>query len=129
MTMLYNIGKAINAFSKVCVTGSSAWMMTRTWDFTDQVLLFAMRAVMMIGMMLPSATPTLFLYASVIPQESAERMRPPLTSMHSRQGYLSRSVAHRGHSRGGDRSFLVLDRIHGTRQGNEAASDVRSAML
>jgi predicted metal-binding membrane protein len=52
-------------------------MMTRTWDFTDQVLLFAMWAVKMIGMMLPSATPTLFLYASVIPQESAERMRPP----------------------------------------------------
>jgi hypothetical protein len=41
--------------------------------------------------------------------------RPPLTSMRSRQEYLSRSVAHRGHSRGGDRSFLVLDRIHGTR--------------
>jgi predicted metal-binding membrane protein len=46
--------------------GSSAWMMTRTWDFTHQALLFAMWAIMMIGMMLPSAAPTLLLYAGVI---------------------------------------------------------------
>lgn len=48
------------------MTGWSAWMMTRTWDFTHQVLLFAMWAVMMIGMMLPSVMPTSFLYAAVI---------------------------------------------------------------
>jgi predicted metal-binding membrane protein len=48
------------------MTGSSAWMMTRTWDLTHQALLFAMWAVMMIGMMLPSTTPALFLYAAVI---------------------------------------------------------------
>jgi hypothetical protein len=36
------------------ITGSSSWMMTRTWDFTHQALLFAMWAVMMIGMMLAS---------------------------------------------------------------------------
>lgn len=46
--------------------GSSAWMMTRTWDFTHLTLLFAMWVVMMAGMMLPSAAPTLFLYAGVI---------------------------------------------------------------
>jgi predicted metal-binding membrane protein len=46
------------------MTGCSAWMMTRTWDFTHQALLFAMWAVMMIGMMLPSATPAVFVYAS-----------------------------------------------------------------
>src|SRR5512146_2731570 len=48
------------------MTGSSAWMMTRHWDFPHALLLFAMWVVMMIGMMLPSATPTLLLYASVI---------------------------------------------------------------
>jgi predicted metal-binding membrane protein len=48
------------------MTGWSAWMMTRRWDFTHQVLLFAMWAVMMIGMMLPSVMPTSFLYAAVI---------------------------------------------------------------
>src|SRR5690349_2013479 len=46
--------------------GLSAWMMTRNWDFTHLVLLFAMWAVMMAGMMLPSAAPTVLLYAGVI---------------------------------------------------------------
>jgi predicted metal-binding membrane protein len=46
--------------------GSSAWMMTNTWDFTHLALLFAMWAVMMAGMMLPSAAPALFLYGCVV---------------------------------------------------------------
>src|SRR5690242_784290 len=46
--------------------GSSAWMMTHNWDFTHLALLFAMWVVMMVGMMLPSAAPTLLLYAGVI---------------------------------------------------------------
>jgi predicted metal-binding membrane protein len=48
------------------MTGSSAWMMTKNWDVAHQLLLLAMWVVMMIGMMLPSATPTLFLYGAVI---------------------------------------------------------------
>ncbi len=48
------------------MTGASAWMMTDTWDATHLVLLFAMWAVMMAGMMLPSAAPALFLYGGVI---------------------------------------------------------------
>ena len=46
--------------------GPSAWMMTDRWDFAHLALLFAMWVVMMAGMMLPSAAPTLFLYAGVI---------------------------------------------------------------
>ena len=46
--------------------GPAAWMMTRTWDLTHLALLFAMWVVMMAGMMLPSAAPTVLLYASVI---------------------------------------------------------------
>jgi predicted metal-binding membrane protein len=53
------------------MTGCSAWMMTRNWDFTHQALLFAMWAVMMIGMMLPSAAPVVFLYASVVRRNAA----------------------------------------------------------
>ncbi|MGA9776871.1 MAG: DUF2182 domain-containing protein [Limisphaerales bacterium] len=53
--------------------GPSAWMMTDTWDFTHLALLFAMWAVMMTGMMLPSAAPTLFLYAGVIRKSPDER--------------------------------------------------------
>jgi predicted metal-binding membrane protein len=56
------------------MTGASAWMMTDTWDLTHLALLFAMWAVMMAGMMLPSAAPALFLYGCVI-RGSAERSR------------------------------------------------------
>jgi predicted metal-binding membrane protein len=58
------------------MAGWSAWMMTRQWDLTHQALLFAMWTVMMVGMMLPSATPALFLYAAVIRKSpEAERAR------------------------------------------------------
>jgi predicted metal-binding membrane protein len=50
--------------------GPSAWMMTNTWDLPHLALLFAMWVVMMAGMMLPSAAPTLFLYAGVIRKSS-----------------------------------------------------------
>ena len=41
------------------MTGASRWMMTPTWDAPHLVLLWAMWAVMMIGMMLPSAAPAI----------------------------------------------------------------------
>jgi predicted metal-binding membrane protein len=70
------------------MTGSSAWMMTRTWDFTHQALLFAMWAVMMIGMMLPSAAPAVFLYASV-DRRDAESERAPARAFAFAAGYLA----------------------------------------
>ena len=42
--------------------GLAAWMMTPDWDSAHLLLLWAMWAVMMIAMMLPSASPTLLLY-------------------------------------------------------------------
>jgi len=48
------------------MTGVSAWMAAGSWDLTHVALLFAMWVVMMVGMMLPSATPTLLLYAAVV---------------------------------------------------------------
>jgi predicted metal-binding membrane protein len=47
------------------MTGASAWMMTATWDVKHLLLLWAMWAVMMAGMMLPSASPMLLLYGAV----------------------------------------------------------------
>ena len=44
------------------MTGASAWMMTLQWDARHVLLLWAMWAVMMAGMMLPSAAPMLLLY-------------------------------------------------------------------
>jgi len=51
--------------------GASAWMMTDRWDGRHLVLLFAMWAVMMAGMMLPSAAPALLIYAAVIRRSPA----------------------------------------------------------
>jgi predicted metal-binding membrane protein len=58
------------------MTGASAWMMTTRWDLWHLLLLWAMWAVMMTGMMLPSASPTLLLYGLIVrrsAQESAAR--------------------------------------------------------
>ena len=60
------------------MTGPSVWMMTGRWDLPHVLLLFAMWTVMMAGMMLPSAAPTLLLYASVArrgPDRAAARQR------------------------------------------------------
>ena len=53
------------------MTGASAWMMTANWDVPHLLLLWAMWAVMMTGMMLPSASPMLLLYG-VIARRSAQ---------------------------------------------------------
>jgi predicted metal-binding membrane protein len=46
--------------------GASAWMMTANWDLPHLVLLWAMWAVMMTAMMLPSASPLVLLYAGAL---------------------------------------------------------------
>ena len=47
------------------MTGASAWMMTTHWDAPHLLLLWAMWAVMMIAMMLPSAAPMILLARGV----------------------------------------------------------------
>jgi predicted metal-binding membrane protein len=54
------------------MTGASAWMMTLEWDVRHVLLLWTMWAVMMIGMMLPSATPFVLLYGAAA-RRSAHR--------------------------------------------------------
>lgn len=44
--------------------GASAWMMTSTWDAPHLLLLWAMWAVMMTAMMVPTAAPLILLYAA-----------------------------------------------------------------
>jgi predicted metal-binding membrane protein len=48
------------------MSGASAWMMTVEWDTPRLLLLSAMWAAMMAGMMLPTAAPILLLYARTI---------------------------------------------------------------
>lgn len=45
--------------------GLSEWMMSASWDARYFLLIFLMWTVMMIGMMLPSAAPTILLYGMV----------------------------------------------------------------
>jgi predicted metal-binding membrane protein len=53
------------------MNGTSAWMMTAVWDAQHLALLWAMWAVMMVAMMLPSATPMLLLYGVVARRSAA----------------------------------------------------------
>ncbi len=69
------------------MTGPAAWMMTDRWDFAHLSLLFAMWVVMMAGMMLPSAAPTLLLYAGVI-RKSPDGERAPAHVYAFAGGYL-----------------------------------------
>lgn len=50
------------------MSGASAWMMTVTWDAPRLLLLWAMWAAMMAGMMLPTMAPMLLLYARAMRQ-------------------------------------------------------------
>ncbi|MBI3050118.1 MAG: DUF2182 domain-containing protein [Acidobacteria bacterium] len=47
------------------MTGPSAWMMAGTWNLRYVLLIWAMWGVMMAGMMLPSVSPMLLLYAGL----------------------------------------------------------------
>lgn len=69
------------------MTGPSAWMMRATWDAPYTALIFAMWSAMMAGMMLPSATPALLIYARVA-RSGAPPDRPVLRSYLFAAGYL-----------------------------------------
>jgi predicted metal-binding membrane protein len=45
--------------------GAAAWMMASEWDLPYAAAMFGMWATMMLGMMLPSAAPTILVYARV----------------------------------------------------------------
>jgi len=69
------------------MTGPSAWMMAATWDTRFVLLLWAMWAVMMAGMMLPSASPMLLLYAATL-RRGSNAARAPLGVSAMAAGYL-----------------------------------------
>ena len=68
--------------------GFAAWMMTPAWDATHLLLLWAMWAVMMTAMMLPSASPTLLLYLRAA-RVQEERSQAALRVYALAGGYLS----------------------------------------
>lgn len=68
--------------------GSSAWMMTTEWDAAHVLMLWAMWAVMMTAMMLPTATPLIRLYAAAA-RGRPETGSPALRVYALASGYLS----------------------------------------
>jgi predicted metal-binding membrane protein len=70
------------------MSGASAWMMTITWDAPRILLLWAMWAAMMAGMMLPSIAPLLLLYARAM--RNRENVRHPSRRIYAMAaGYLA----------------------------------------
>jgi predicted metal-binding membrane protein len=70
------------------MTGASSWMMTAVWDARHLALLCAMWAVMMVGMMLPSASPMLLLYGSTARRSATTRFTASLQTYTFAAGYL-----------------------------------------
>jgi predicted metal-binding membrane protein len=68
------------------MSGPSAWMMTAEWDAHHLALLFAMWIVMMAGMMLPSATPVMMLFAGAARHNEPARATTLVSSFAA--GYL-----------------------------------------
>ena len=66
--------------------GASSWLMTDMQPARHGTLLFAMWTVMMAGMMLPSAAPTLLLYTMVV--RSHDATHAPLRAYSFLAGYL-----------------------------------------
>lgn len=71
------------------MTGASAWMMTAVWDVRHLALLFAMWAVMMIGMMLPSAAPLVLLFGAVARRSATGAIAPSRQIYALAGGYLA----------------------------------------
>jgi predicted metal-binding membrane protein len=69
------------------MSGPSAWMMQAEWDGRYFALMFLMWAVMMLGMMLPSAAPAILLFARVL-QNSPQADSPVARSYAFAGGYL-----------------------------------------
>jgi predicted metal-binding membrane protein len=67
--------------------GLSAWMMKSTWDDRYMVMIFLMWAVMMTGMMLPSAAPAILLYGAIV-RSRPHPERPVARSYAFAAGYL-----------------------------------------
>ena len=68
------------------MTGASSWMMTAQWDVRYLLLLWAMWAVMMTGMMLPSASPMLLLYGLIARRSAQGSAARPVYTLAA--GYL-----------------------------------------
>lgn len=82
---MYLVPTSLDMYSGM--DGLAAWMMQSTWDVRYFILMFLMWAVMMAGMMLPSAAPTILMYGAVIRKRS-QPQQPVVRSYAFTGGYL-----------------------------------------
>jgi predicted metal-binding membrane protein len=73
LSWIYLVATGLDMYGSM--SGTSAWMMAARWDARYFLLVFLMWCVMMLGMMLPSAAPTILLFAKVV-QRSAPAEAP-----------------------------------------------------
>ena len=64
LSWLYLVPASLDMYG--AMDGLSAWMMQGTWDAPYLALIFGMWAVMMVGMMLPSAAPAVLLFMRIV---------------------------------------------------------------
>jgi predicted metal-binding membrane protein len=69
--------------------GLSRWMMEATWDGRYLLLMFGMWSVMMVGMMLPSALPTILIYTRALSRDDRQSRRRVLRTYSFAAGYLA----------------------------------------
>jgi predicted metal-binding membrane protein len=82
---LYLVRASLDMYG--AMNGPAAWMMRASWDASFAALVFAMWAVMMAGMMLPSVAPAILIHARVARSGEAPE-RPVLRAYLFAAGYL-----------------------------------------
>jgi predicted metal-binding membrane protein len=68
--------------------GLAAWMMEGRWDARYVLLIFGMWAVMMVGMMLPSAMPTILVFSRALGSAQPPQSRVPARTYAFAAGYV-----------------------------------------
>lgn len=68
LAWLYLVPTALDMYGEM--QGPALWMMAGTWNATYFGLMFLMWTLMMAGMMLPSAAPTILLYGAIVRKNS-----------------------------------------------------------
>ncbi len=87
---LYMVPTARDMYGSM--SGPAAWMMNDTWDSRYAALIFVMWAVMMVGMMLPSATPAILVFSTIVRGRPAP-VSPLLRTSAFAGGYLLTWIA------------------------------------
>jgi predicted metal-binding membrane protein len=85
---LVNAAKQMAAISGMSMPDMPEMVVLRSWTATDFLLMFSMWAIMMIGMMVPSAAPMTLIYAAMARKAAAQDSPLPPTAVFV-AGYVS----------------------------------------